>query len=115
MQDAAGGGTSVQSDGRNDSYRSVASDLISLIERVKTSMALVESALARAAPAGDQETAADIFVLDDVTPRYARAHAALTSCNAGLGLALHILLDTTASSHEPQAPAGSDRGFSYCA
>lgn len=86
-------------------------DLVSLMERVKASMALVESALAREAPAGDQETTAGIFVLDDVTPRYARARAALNACSAGLGAALHALLDTSASSQETSAPAECGLAF----
>jgi len=43
-------------------------------------------------------------VLDDVTPRYARATAALNACNIGLGAALHSLLDICEPVAEP--PAG---------
>ena len=109
MQNAAGSGTLGQSDGRNDSYHSVVSDLVSLIERVRASMELIESAIAAEAPPGDQETTTNVVVLDDVTPRYARAHEALNTCNAGLGLALHVLLDTTTSRHETDEPAEYDR------
>lgn len=34
MPNAAGGGASIQADGRNDRYRSIVSDLASLIEHV---------------------------------------------------------------------------------
>jgi hypothetical protein len=105
MQNAAGGGTSVQSDGRNDSYHSVVSDLVSLIDRLQTSMELIESAIATEAFHGDQETATDVVVLDDVTPRYARAQQALNTCNAGLGLALQVLRDSGTSSHPTAGPA----------
>jgi hypothetical protein len=94
MQEAAGGGTSVETGGRDDNYRSIASDLASLIERVQASMKLIEAAIARETSAGNADTAADIVVLDDVTPRYVKAGAALEACDAGLGVALHFLLDT---------------------
>lgn len=104
MQNAAGGGTSVQSDGQNDSYHSVVSDLVSLIERVQASMQLIETAIAAESPLGDQEIATNIVVLDDVTPRYAKAHAALDACTAGLGVALHVLRDTRTSRHGMDEP-----------
>ena len=45
---------------------------------------------------------ANIIVLDDVTPRYAKANAALNACNAGLGEALRFLLETDeATNREP--------------
>ncbi len=40
--------------------------------------------------AGDREIGADIVVLDDITPRYAKATAALSACNTSLGVALAI-------------------------
>jgi hypothetical protein len=40
--------------------------------------------------AGDREIGADIVMLDDITPRYAKATAALSACNASLGVALAI-------------------------
>jgi hypothetical protein len=108
MQNTAGGGTSVQSDDRNDSYRSIVSDLVSLIEHVQASMKLIESAIAGESPLGNQEVAANVVVLDDVTPRYVKASAALNTCNAGLGIALHFLLDTKTSKHGTGEFAGSD-------
>lgn len=51
---------------------------------------LLETGLAQGDPAGS----ADIFVLDDVTPRYATANAALNACRAGLGHALQCLSES---------------------
>jgi hypothetical protein len=42
---------------------------------------------------GNADLAANAVVPDDVTPCYVTASAALNTCNAGLGLALHGLLD----------------------
>ena len=99
MQNAAGGRTSAQFDGQNDNYRSIVSDLVSLIERVQQSVKLIETAVAEDLPLSDQELAANVIVLDDVTPRYAKAYAELTASRAGLGIALHLLLDTRTSRH----------------
>jgi hypothetical protein len=88
MQNAAG------SDAQNDSYPSIVSDLASLIEHVQASMKLLELAIARESSLGNQDVSANVFVLDDVTPRYVKANAALNACNAGLGIALHFLRDT---------------------
>jgi hypothetical protein len=51
MQNAAGGGTSAPFGVRNDSYRSIISDLVSLVERVRESMKLIELAVAAETPA----------------------------------------------------------------
>jgi hypothetical protein len=98
MQNAAGGGTPAQSDGRNDSHRSIVSDLVALIERVQESMKLIEAAIAAESPLANQDPT--VIALDDVTPRYARAYAELTASNAGLGMALHLLLDSRTSGQE---------------
>lgn len=42
----------------------------------------------------DVAGSADVFVLDDVTPRYATASAALNACRAGLGHALQSLSES---------------------
>jgi hypothetical protein len=96
MSNAAEDGPSAQSGGQNDRYHRIVFDLVSLIGHVQASMKLVESAIASEALADDQEMAANIVVLDDVTPRYVKANTALTACNAGLGAALHVLLDADA-------------------
>lgn len=103
MQKPAGDGALIPSGGRNDGHHSIVSEMIALIEHVQTSMGLLEAALARESAPGNQEVAADIVVLDDVTPCYVKANAALSDCKARLGLTLHLLLDTSTSGQ------GSDR------
>jgi hypothetical protein len=100
MQGAAGGGVAVESDRRNDNYDSIVSNLASLIEHVEARMKLIESAIASEAFPGNEDIAANVVVLDDVTPCYVKASAALNTCNAGLGAALHYLLDIGTSRHE---------------
>jgi hypothetical protein len=109
MSNAAEDGASAQSGRRNDSYHSVVSDLVSLIEHVQASMKLIEAAIASEAPVDDQEIAANVVVLDDVTPRYVTANAALTACNAGLGGALHLLLEAGPSNHGAEGADACDR------
>jgi hypothetical protein len=105
MQNAAGAGALVDSDDRNDGYRAIVADLVSLIGHVQASMRLIESAIATESPRGNQEIAANVVELDDVTPRYARASAALTACNAHIGVALHFLRDTRSSKPRSGEPA----------
>lgn len=95
MQAPAGSVATVQSEGRNESYHSIVSQLVSLIEHVQAGMKLLESAIASETAPGGEDAVADIVVLDDVTPRYASVNAVLSSYNAGLGAALHILQDDT--------------------
>ena len=97
MQNTADHG-SIQSDNRNDCYSSIVSNLGSPVEQVCANMKLIESAIA--ASLGNQETAANIIVLDDVTPRYLRANAALNACNVCLGIALDLLRDVRTSRRE---------------
>lgn len=99
MQRTDGGGTSVQSDFRTDGHQSIVSELMSLIEHVEASMKLLEAAIARELVPGDQDVGANVVVLDDVTPRYVKAKTALNACTAGLGVALHFLLDTRTAKH----------------
>ena len=80
-------------DGRDDGFYMVASDLVSLIDRVQASIRLVETAQAREAAIDAQP--ADVVVLDDVTPLYAQASAALEACNASLTAALQFLIEST--------------------
>lgn len=93
MQNAAGGGIALGPDGQDDSYRSVVSDLVSLIEHVQASLRLIERTMVPETSLAGQETA-NVVVLDDVSPRYARAAAALKACDANLGIALHSLVDS---------------------
>jgi hypothetical protein len=115
MKNNAADDTSVQSDNRNDSYNSIISNLESLIEQVRASMKLIESAITREASPGDQEAAANIVLLDDVTPRYVRVNAALNACNAGLGAALHLLEDIRSPKQETAGPEGQPVCLTRCA
>jgi len=108
MQNAVGIGTVAPSCERRDGDQAIVSDLVSLIERVEASVRLIEAAIAKETCFGDQETAGNVVVLDDVTPRYVRANAALNSSEANLGAALRFLLDIRAPSPGPGA-AGYDR------
>ena len=104
MQKVAGG-TSAPSSDRNGLHGTIISDLECLIECVRTSMELIDAAIAEEAPLGYQEIAGNVIVLDDVTPAYVKARAALNSCEAHLGAALRFLGDT----RTPQAGTGEAR------
>jgi hypothetical protein len=106
MQNAADGGASAASDGPNNGYHAIVSDLLSLVARLQSSIKLIESAMVREAPLGNEEFATNVVVLDDVTPRYARANAALNAANAGLCAALHFLQDTRPSKYPTEDAAG---------
>ena len=99
MQSAKGGGVSARSDDRNDGDRSIVSELVSLIEHVRASMKLIESAIAMEPALSDPGTFDNAVVLDDVTPRYQNARAALKTCNASLEVTLHLLRDSRTSPH----------------
>jgi hypothetical protein len=81
----ADGGSSVESDGRNDDRRAVVSDLVSLIEHVQASLKLIEAAIVRETPLRHEELAANVVVLDDVTPRYIKVNAAFKCRQRGAG------------------------------
>jgi len=84
---------------RNDAYRSVVTDLVALIEHVQASLRSIEQEIARETASGSQETSFDVIELDDVTPPYVRATAALKACDANLAIALHSLLDSKIPEH----------------
>jgi hypothetical protein len=69
MHNAAGGGTSARNE---DLHDAIVSDLMSLNARVHASMQRIEQAVPDDVPLGYWETGTNIFVLDDVTPRYVR-------------------------------------------
>ena len=96
MRTTTGSGIPSRSGDPNDGHHSIVSELVSMIEHVRASMKLLETTIARESVSGNQEAAGNVFVLDDVTPRYAKASAALNACDAGLGVALHYLLDARA-------------------
>jgi hypothetical protein len=93
MQNPKNGGIAIESCDRHDAYRSVVSDVKSLIEHVQASLRLIEQTIACETAPGSQETA-NVVVLDDVTPCYVRATAALNACDAHLAVALRSLLDS---------------------
>ena len=75
------------------SLMSIVADMMSLIIHVQASTRLIETEIKRNRGDDGSETA-DIVILDDVTPCYTAAHAALSACNAGLDAALQSLLGT---------------------
>jgi hypothetical protein len=77
----------------NDNCTAIVSNLRSLVEQVGAMMKLIESAIASEASTGHADMATNITVLDDVTPRYVRVNVALSTCNASLGVALHLVHD----------------------
>lgn len=92
--DLQGSVIAIEPEARNEAYRSVVSDVISLIEHVQASLRLIEQEIARETASDSEETSANVIVLDDVTPPYVRATAALNACDANLAIALHSLLDS---------------------
>ena len=112
MQTPATGGIAIDPEDRDDAYRSVVSDLVSLIEHVQGSLRLIEEAIARETAVGGHEASANIVVLDDVTPPYVQASAALRACDANLDIALHCLLDAKA---DTKADANTDiKASNHC-
>lgn len=109
MQANADGRAPGPSTDRNDIQQSIVSELVSLIDHVQTSIKQLEAAIARESTPGSQDAAGNVFVLDDVTPRYAKATAALSACNAGLGVALHYMLDARAPRYQAGDFTASDR------
>ncbi|WP_028133208.1 hypothetical protein [Bradyrhizobium japonicum] len=73
-----------------DSRQLIAAELRSLIARIDLSMRLIDAAMEEE-DAGGVSGSSEIVVLDDVTPRYATASAALNACRAELGQALRRL------------------------
>ena len=85
-----------------DSHQLIAAELRSLIARIEISMRLIDAAMTSEDPAPDDDSAnlndisgsSEIVVLDDVTPRFATASAALNTCRAELGHALEKLSES---------------------
>jgi hypothetical protein len=111
MQNAAGDGTAQPPHDQNAAYRAVVFDLVSLVEHVQNSLRLIERTIDGEMQAGGPDSSANIVVLDDVSPRYMKAVAALQACDVHLGTALRSLLDSnesasrTASLAAPSATA----------
>lgn len=95
-----------------DSRQLIAAELRSLIARIEISVRLIDAAMtsddmtSEDMPSEDMEPdddsailsaisgSTEIVVLDDVTPRYATASAALNTCRAELGHALQKLSES---------------------
>jgi hypothetical protein len=92
MQNFVGTGPLVTTP-NTDIRQLIAADLRCLIAQIETSMRLIDAAMVLQDDGGDQSGSTDVFVLDDVTPRYATASAALGACKASLDLALEHLSD----------------------
>ena len=73
---------------------SIVDDMTSLIAHVQASARLVESVIQRDFGAARANDAADVVILDDVTPCYSAAREALNACNGTLNAALQSLLGT---------------------
>lgn len=112
MPNAAGDGIEIQLDDQNRAYRWVVSDLVSLLGHVQASLKLIESAVASETFPDHHDATSNIIVLDDVTPCYAKASAALKACDASLGIALHFLLDSGTSTRAAEAFAASPPALS---
>jgi hypothetical protein len=110
MQNAAGDGREIQPG--DHAYRLVVSDLVSLLGHVQASLKLIELAVASEASPGNHDAAANVIVLDDVTPRYAQASAALKACDASLGMTLHFLLNSGTSMCAAETLAASPPALS---
>lgn len=85
-----------------DSRQLIAAELRSLIARIEISVRLIDAAMTSRDMEPDDDSAilsaisgsTEIVVLDDVTPRYAAASAALNTCRAELGHALQMLSES---------------------
>ena len=101
MRNAAGDGVAQAPHDQNAAYRAVVSDLVSLVEHVQNSLRLIEQTIARETSSemtpGGPESSTNIIVLDDISPRYVKADAALQACDVNLGIALRSLLDSSGS------------------
>ena len=92
----------------NDTYSAVVSDLVSRIEHVQNGLRLIERIIASEATHEPPESSTNVIVLDDISPRYMKAAAAVQACDVNLGIALRALLDSDAndsSVSNPPVPA----------
>jgi hypothetical protein len=82
------------------SLMSIVADMMSLIIHVQASARLIEAEIQRDFGWADGNEAADVVVLDDVTPCYATASETLSACNVGLDAALQSLLGTLSEARQ---------------
>ncbi|PJG50118.1 hypothetical protein CVM73_38100 [Bradyrhizobium forestalis] len=88
----------------------IAADLRLLIAQIETSMRRIAAAMDAALDqehGSDPEGSAEVSLLDDVTPRYATANAALNACRAGLGHALQCLSESGSAAGDRVRSHGS--------
>jgi len=90
----------------SESRELIAADLRSLIAQIETSMRRIAAAMDQE-HGSDPEGSAGVFLLDDVTPRYAIANAALNACLAGLGHALQCLSESGSAAGDRARSHGS--------
>jgi hypothetical protein len=76
---------------RNESCRSVVANLVTLIEHLSVSRTVLELAIIRETAQASLDMDDDFVVLDDITPCYLSANAALNACNAVVAVTLHAL------------------------
>jgi hypothetical protein len=93
MQNAANQDGLASSNSPIDGLGSIVSEMISLIEHVQSGIGAIEVQIAREQQCSNRDDAANVIVLDDVTPRYAKASAALNECRTSLCTALNVLAD----------------------
>jgi hypothetical protein len=93
MQNAAGDGVAQAFLGQDDAYRALVSGLVSLVEHIQNSLRLIERTIGGETSPGSPESSTNVIVLDDVSPRYMKAAAALQACDINPGIALRSLLD----------------------
>lgn len=76
---------------RDESCRSVVANLVTLIEHLSVSRTVLELAIIRETAQTSLNTDEDFIVLDDITPCYLSANAALNACNAAVAVTLSAL------------------------
>lgn len=81
-----------------DSRQLIAAELRSLIARIEISMRLIDAAMTSEDMEPDDDGviagSSEVVVLDDVTPRFATASAALNACRAELSHALQNMSES---------------------
>ena len=88
------------SDDQNNAYLAVVSDLVGLIEHVQNGLRLIERMIAKETlleTSAGTESSTNVIVLDDISPRYVKAAAALRACDVNLGTALRALQNSDGS------------------
>jgi hypothetical protein len=88
--------------GQQDAGSLLLSDLLSLMQRIQTSIRINDLA-SEVISLEDNELQADRFILDDLTPQYAMTNAALNVCHTMLGNAFSRL-QLARNSRFPLAP-----------